>query len=262
MTSSGSTLNKAAWPSRSGPRFDEHGDFIQEEVQATVDSLTNNADPKMLSDPQAFQLMRFYRVAGAVSKNGVKWRSMGQLSELIAACFSATVPVLVGLTTQFDKATDPTPYWILTIFSIALSMLASIAVAVERVRGMKEQGVLERLEGADILLELKKFVGGCPPYSDNYRASFVQLTETVTTIQHKGTSDLYAAFKSRSQDKTAELNLGAAAGAAVSATGAASTELKLGGGGGALGGALGAAGSAELKLGVRGDANVHSSVEA
>ena len=98
--------------------------------------------------------MRFYRTAAAVSKNGVKWRSLGQLSELIAAAFSAAVPVLVGLATQFEKSVDPIPYWVLTIISIVLSIMATVAVAVERVRGMKEQGVLERLTGADQLLDL------------------------------------------------------------------------------------------------------------
>lgn len=225
MTSS-SNLDSKAWPTRSGPKYDEQGDFIQAEVQATVNSITDENNICMLSKAQSFQLMRMYRMAGAVSKNGVKWRSMGQMSELVAAVFSATVPVLVGLTTQFSKSNEPMQYWVFTILSITLSMLASVAVAVERVRGMKEQGVLERLEGADILLELKRFVGGCGPYAGGYRAAFPLLCQTVTTIQHKGTSELYAAFKSRSQDKTSEMNLGAAGGTAAGAAAGALGDLK------------------------------------
>ena len=58
-----------------------------------------------------------------------------------------------------------------------------------------------------IALELKKFISGAEPYSDNYRGHFPKLSMTVAEIQHKGTSELYAAFKSRSQDKTSEMQI-------------------------------------------------------
>ena len=70
---------------------------------------------------------------------------------------------------------------------------------------MKEQGVIERLEGADITLELKKFISASPPYGPDYRKQFPKLAAKVAEIQHKGTTDLYSAFKSRSADNTSEM---------------------------------------------------------
>jgi hypothetical protein len=47
-----------------------------------------------------------------------------------------------------------------------------------------------------------------PPYGPGYRRNFPKLSSKIAEIQHKGTLDLYSAFKSRSQDKTSELVLG------------------------------------------------------
>ena len=49
-------LDKKAWPSRGGPKYDEQGDFVQEEVKATVDSITDNGNANMLTDRQACTL--------------------------------------------------------------------------------------------------------------------------------------------------------------------------------------------------------------
>jgi hypothetical protein len=200
------------WPKRSGPRYDEQGDFIEDEVVTIIDLMMERddsaaAESGLLSPPQAFQLLRMFRMAAAVSKNGVKWRMMDQTTELVAASCSAVVPVLVGLQTHFEKEKSPAPYWSITIISIVLSLLATLALVVERVHGMKEQGVIERIEGADINFELEPFVAGHHPYGPSYREHFADLSTRIAAIQHKGTIDLYSAFKTRSQDKTTEMRV-------------------------------------------------------
>ena len=202
-------IESMAWPKRGAKSgWDEQGDYVQEEIKQVINSITDESNGKYLTNPQAFQLLKLFRVSAAASKNGVKWRSMGQLTELVGAMCSAAVPVLVGLQTQFDKETQPVLYWVVNLSSISLSLIATLAVAIERTRGMKEQGVIERLEGADINLELKKFMAGSKPYGPDYRKNFPRLSAKVAEIQHKGTTDLYSAFASNSADKTSEMGAG------------------------------------------------------
>jgi hypothetical protein len=129
-----------AWPGRKGIPYDEQADFIRSELQQVVNTITDESKPSCLTHAQAFQLMRMFRVSAAVTKNGAKWRSLGQTAELIGAMSSAAVPVLVGLQTQFNKQDDPTWFWFLNLPSIGLSLVATLAIAIERVRGMKRTG--------------------------------------------------------------------------------------------------------------------------
>ena len=175
--------------------YDEQGDFHREELAAFIGTITtgHSADATLLTPLQAFLLMRMYRQAAVLTTSGVKHTKHGQVAELVAAVCSATLPVLVGLQTQFNQHDSATPYWLLNLATMGLSLTSTVAVAIERTKGMKEKGVLERMAGADQLLELKRFVAGTPPYSSDYRKSFELLSVRLADIQYKGTSDVYSA---------------------------------------------------------------------
>ena len=138
-------------------------------------------------------MMRMFRQAAMVSKNGIFWRTFGQTLEVVAAISSAIVPVLVALQTQTDKRDDPEWYWGLTGSTVALSVIATICMVVERTRGMKEQGIRERMAGADQLYHLKLFLACSVEdgYTSDYRKSFATLSKRMAKMQFKGTSDVY-----------------------------------------------------------------------
>ena len=159
---------------------------------ARAKPIISNND-KLLTPGQAFLMMRMFRQAAMVSKNGIFWRTFGQTLEVVAAISSAIVPVLVALQTQTDKRDDPEWYWGLTGSTVALSVIATICMVVERTRGMKEQGIRERMVGADQLYHLKLFLACSVEdgYTSDYRKSFATLSKRMAKMQFKGTSDVY-----------------------------------------------------------------------
>lgn len=84
-------------------------------------------------------------------------------------------------------------YWGLNISTVALSLISTICVVVERTRGMKEQGIRERMAGAEQLYHLKLFLACSVDdgYTSDYRKSFATLSKKVAQLQFKGTSEVY-----------------------------------------------------------------------
>ena len=95
-------------------------------------------------------------------------------------------------------------FWIINLGSIGLSLVATVCVVMERVRGFKEQGIIERMAGCDATHLLKKFIAGSEPFGDDLRAQFPHLALKFSKIQHEGTSQVYNAFKPSRGNTTKE----------------------------------------------------------
>ena len=169
------------------PKWDQEGEFIQAEVLILVNGITDvsadgTGNPKHLTPVQAFQLMRMFRLAAAMTHGGIKFRKGGQVLEMVAAVTAAIIPVLTGVQTQFDKKTQATLFWMVNLTSIAFSIIGTACQVIERVRKYKEQGVAESQAGCDLTIELKNFVAGCEPFSDDYRAVFPALAQKFSQV--------------------------------------------------------------------------------
>ena len=206
-----------SWPTRRGgccmcyEFWDEHGDYVEDDLRIIIQSITiseTNADPMLLTKLQAFELLRMFRMAGAMAKSGMKWVAASQLAAIIATISSASAPVVVGI--QMLMPTRGNAWFLCNMAAMLLSLIATLCVAIERARGMKDQGVMERMAAAQIKLELKNFLAGKPNAGHqnhqhhrhrhstfNYRKHFPPLATRVHSLQHKGTIDLYKMLRSK-----------------------------------------------------------------
>ena len=112
--------------------------------------------PMLLTKLQA-ELLRMFRMAGAMAKSGMKWVAASQLAAIIATISSASAPVVVGIQCLPRGMRGSCAN--MAAMPVAI---ATLCVAIERARGMKDQGVMERTAAAQIKLELKNFLAGKP----------------------------------------------------------------------------------------------------
>ena len=202
MPESGEARGASAIDAKTWPSLGSRGqDYCRQEIVKMVDEITEKQpdafsnNSKLLTHLQACQLVRMYRHAAIARKYGNKWKVIGQILEYIAALSNAAVPGLIGLQTQFDKNTQPLPFWAINITTIVLSVIATVCVTLERTRHIKNQGFVQETEAAHTLFELQTFISASRPYSENYREHFPRLSMRIAEIQQKCTSDESSMFR-------------------------------------------------------------------
>lgn len=188
--------------------WDPGFDFDFESTFAQVSQMTDwttgfetaeaNTDGRLTYD-QGIQLLKSYRSIGGQMRKAQVLRLTGEAFDVIAAMCSCIAPILVGLSTQYDKATEPFEYMLLTVISIVLSVLAATCVAFETTRKFKLEGFKTLLSCHESWYHMSRFMGRAQPYGGPPRKAFRLLVNDLEQARWRSAQEIIMALSSKPQ---------------------------------------------------------------
>ena len=158
--------------------WDHSGEFTRRDVESVVGGLVDKRHG--IEEKQGEHLLEQLRSIGILQKRAVLSLRKALVLDVVAFVSAGLVPLLVvallhiGLSDEQICTQGSAEFVLLGLLTVALSILALCAHAIERLHGNRASGTLELMAVEEMKAEANQFIIGIGPYAKQ-RSSFAQL---------------------------------------------------------------------------------------